>query len=154
MSIEKEEIGRYVRRDVAWVDGNTSLREAIIRMAARDFDAVLVREKGGVAGIITDTDILNHIAAGKDLDKVKAREFMSKCELKGTSPCSQLSEDETVANAIKVMAGSARRNSRPPTKRSKPRLIRRGSPSITGSRRPITGIPPSTSGSARINAIE
>lgn len=108
MSIEKEEIGRYVRRDVAWVDGNTSLREAIIRMAARDFDAVLVREKGEVAGIITDTDILNHIAAGKDLDKVKAREFMSKCELKGTSPCSQLSEDETVANAIKVMAGEGK----------------------------------------------
>lgn len=32
MSIEKEEIGRYVRRDVAWVDGDTSLREVIVKM--------------------------------------------------------------------------------------------------------------------------
>lgn len=61
-----------------------------------------------IVGVITDTDVIESMAGGRHLDQVKAAEFMTSCELmvkkEAKLPCIQLFENETIENALKVMA--------------------------------------------------
>jgi CBS domain-containing protein len=100
----KEEIRNFVRKDAPSVTPETTLKETLERMVEKEFTAALVREGDQILGIVTDTDIIANVASGRDMREVKAKEFMSSCELLGTNPCLQLCEDESIENAMKVMA--------------------------------------------------
>jgi len=100
----KEEIRNFVRSDAPAVTPETSLKKTLEKMVEKKFTAALVKDGEQILGIVTDTDIIANVASGRDMEKVKAKEFMSSCELLGTNPCLQLCEDETVENAMKVMA--------------------------------------------------
>ena len=85
-----------------------TLETAIRKMVDGACSALAVQSSGELIGIVTDMDIMESIRRNGLAGKVS--DFMVKCELlaeKGTkSPCVQLDEDESVENALKVMAGA------------------------------------------------
>lgn len=89
-------------------DINDSLRNVAEKITQSYAAACVVNSGDEIVGIITDTDVGDNIAQGKDLEQVKAGEFMTSCELitkrEGKLPCIQLFENETIENALKVMA--------------------------------------------------
>lgn len=88
---------------------NDSLKSVAEKIVVNRAAACVVKDQGDVVGIITDSDVVDHIARGIDLDRAKAGELMTPGEVisKGlgpTFPFIQLSEDETIENALKVLA--------------------------------------------------
>ncbi len=61
--------------DIVIVYPETTLREAARRMSERNIGAAIVPDAmGGRAGIITERDVLNSVAADQDLDKQLVRD--------------------------------------------------------------------------------
>lgn len=84
-----------------------SLKEVAEKIAKSESAACAVYSDNEIVGVITDTDLVDSIAQGKDLDQVRAQDLMTSCELitQGAAalPCVQLNENETIENALKVM---------------------------------------------------
>jgi CBS domain-containing protein len=84
-----------------------NLRTVIQMMVDNQSSALTVMMGKEVMGVVTDMDILESFDKNDDLDKTKAAEFMTTCELISnkeiTSPCAQLDSAESVKNALAVM---------------------------------------------------
>jgi predicted transcriptional regulator len=100
----------FVRTDIPSVSPEDSLAVVKEEMALRRADAVMVRTDDEILGLITDTDIINTMASGKDPEEVLARDFMTACELAGVNPCIQLHEEDELEDALKVMADNSVRH--------------------------------------------
>jgi len=117
-------IGEYMKREPLIVKPEASLREVASLMAGEGKDVVVVRDEDGlVRGLVTASDLFGAMTSyvlGKDLleqiprdirdvqvqeilRRTKTEEFMEACGL-GTQLCISLGEEDTVANAIRVMA--------------------------------------------------
>jgi CBS domain-containing protein len=58
----------HMSRDLLTVEANLTLTAAAQRMVARGVGAVLVLDGGGLAGILTERDVLRAVAGGIDAD--------------------------------------------------------------------------------------
>ncbi len=103
----KGKIKDYLRTDVPSVSPDATLREVATLLEKENTTAVLVKIGDEICGIITDTDVLANISCGKDLDTVKAEEFMTSCEIATkkatTCPCLQLHKEDPIQDAINLM---------------------------------------------------
>jgi CBS domain-containing protein len=118
-------IGDYFKRDPIIVAPETSLRDVARMMAEGDRDVVVVRDgEGVVQGLVTANDLfaamvssalgkdlleqipvdLRDVEVGKVMKRTRAEEFMEVCGLTGAQLCISLRPEDTVANAIRVMA--------------------------------------------------
>lgn len=103
--------GDEIRTAVKWaapsVDLSATLRAALTSMANSGVSALVVKSGAEVVGVVTDMDFMGSIANGDDLDTVTVSTFMSSCEVitdkQIKTPCVQLDETQSVANAIGVM---------------------------------------------------
>lgn len=100
--------------DTPAVNLHTSICEVIELMVKHDTSALIVKADDGVAGVVSDLDVLESITSQGDLDETKVSDFLSACELISgqsiTSPCVQLDENESVENAIKLLSTSGTHN--------------------------------------------
>jgi CBS domain-containing protein len=62
---------------VAAVDHETSLQEAVEALAAEDVGIVLVLGKGSLVGVVSERDVVAHVAAGTDLTHLTVGEVMA-----------------------------------------------------------------------------
>jgi CBS domain-containing protein len=62
---------------VATVDGGSTLDEVAEALAADEIGAVCVMEDGRLAGILSERDIVTHVAADADLSHLTAADVMS-----------------------------------------------------------------------------
>lgn len=62
---------------VATVDHETSLQEAVEALAAEDVGIVLVLGKGSLVGVVSERDVVAHVAAGADLTHLTVGEVMA-----------------------------------------------------------------------------
>jgi CBS domain-containing protein len=62
---------------VATVDHETSLQEAAEALAAEDVGVVLVLSKGSLVGVVSERDVVAHVAAGTDLTHLTVGEVMA-----------------------------------------------------------------------------
>jgi predicted transcriptional regulator len=99
-----------MRTDIPSVTPDDTLALVREEMALRRADAVFVKDGEDIMGLITDTDIINTMASGKDPEKVLARDFMTACELAGVNPCIQLHEEDELEDGLKVMADNSVRH--------------------------------------------
>lgn len=118
-------IADYMKRDPIVVSPTANLKEVATKMADNEKDVVVVRdEEGVIRGLVTAGDLYGAMVSsvlGKDLleqmpvdlrdvrvselmKATKAEEFMEVCGLTGTNVCISLGPEDTVANAIRVMA--------------------------------------------------
>jgi CBS domain-containing protein len=81
---------------VATVDGTATLSEVAEALGADEIGALCVTERGGLAGIITERDLVTHLAAGADLGHVLAADVMST-DLVSISP-----EDSVLQAALQM----------------------------------------------------
>lgn len=106
------------------VDPNESLADVSKKMAKHDKDVVVVKDGELVKGLVTATDIfyaMKSYVLGKNMLETipmeirdikvselmkgpMAIEFMEACGLTGTNMCIVLGEEDTVADAMRVMA--------------------------------------------------
>ncbi len=106
------------------VSPNESLEEVAKKMAEQEKDVVVVKEEGIVKGLVTASDIyyamksyvlgkhmlesipmeIRDVRVGELMKKPIAMEFMEACGLTGSNMCIVLSKDNTVAEAMRVMA--------------------------------------------------
>ena len=63
-----EPVAAHMTRDLLAVAADDSLRDVIVRMAARNVGAVLVIDGERLTGILTERDVLRAVADGVDLD--------------------------------------------------------------------------------------
>ena len=107
-----------IKNAVSWgtpaVNMQTNLREVIELMVKHDTSALIVKDNDEVAGVVSDLDVLESITSQDDLEETKVSDLLSACELISdrsiTSPCVQLDENESVANAIKLLSASGTHN--------------------------------------------
>ena len=117
-------IKKIMKKDPIIIEPNETLAEVSKKMAAKEKDVVVVREGELVKGLVTASDIyyaMKSYVLGKNMlesipmeirdieisELMKAPmaiEFMEACGLTGTNMCIVLGEDDTVADAMRVMA--------------------------------------------------
>jgi predicted transcriptional regulator len=121
----EEKISSYVNKDIVYVKPDATLREVASIMAGSETDVAIVRSnKNEVIGLITSQelfDALRSYVLGKDIlenievdlrdirvkelmRSVRALDFMNVCSLTGARVCIGLNENETIANAIRVLS--------------------------------------------------
>jgi CBS domain-containing protein len=121
----EERISRYVNKDIVYVKPDATLREVASIMAGSKTDVAVVRsDKKEVIGLITAQelfDALRSYVLGKDILEniqvdvrdirvnelmrgIRALDFMDVCSLNGTRVCISLNENETIANAVRVLS--------------------------------------------------
>jgi len=100
--------------DTPTVGLQTNLRDVIELMTEHDTSALIVKVDDNVVGVVSELDVLESIKSQGDMDEKKVADFLSACELLSDpsvkSPCVQLDENETVANAIKLLSSSGTHN--------------------------------------------
>ena len=84
---------------VAVVEAEATLTEVAEALAADEIGALCVTENGVLAGIVSERDVVAHVAAGSDPDNLTAAEVMST-DLVTVTP------DDTVLDAAKRMKES------------------------------------------------
>jgi CBS domain-containing protein len=70
-------VARIMVWPVATVPGEASLREVAESLAADGIGAVGVVEKGHLAGVVSERDVVNHLAQGANPEHVTAAEMMT-----------------------------------------------------------------------------
>lgn len=81
---------------VATIDHEATLADAAESLAADDIGALLVLRNHQLVGIVSERDVVQHVAAGTDLTHLQVGEVMSG-ELVTTSP------DSTIVSAARLM---------------------------------------------------
>jgi CBS domain-containing protein len=84
---------------VATIDSGATLSEVAEALAADEIGALFVLENGGLAGIVSERDVVTHLAAGADPAHLTAGDVMSS-ELVTVGP------DESVLVAARRMQDS------------------------------------------------
>ncbi len=106
----KDTIKSLVRLDSLTVTLEDPIRHVIQCLREKDVSSVLVCTGEEVVGIISDTDLVDTVASGEDIDAVLVRDVMTPCEIAAgdgtTNPCAQIDEDESVLNTLKVFSAS------------------------------------------------
>lgn len=117
-------IKTIMKKNPIIVSPNDNLANVSKKMAKADKDVVVVREGELVKGLVTASDIyyamksyvlgknmlesipmeVRDIKVGELMKAPMAIEFMEACGLTGTNMCIVLSEDDNVADAMRVMA--------------------------------------------------
>lgn len=82
---------------VATVDADATLAEVAEALAADEVGALCVTEEGRLAGIVSERDVVTHLAAGADPSHLTAGEVMSN-DLVSASP------EDSVLEAARRMA--------------------------------------------------
>lgn len=90
------EIRQVMMWPVATVDGGATMTEVAEALAADEVGALCVTEDGRLVGIISERDVVDHVAAGAELDHLTAAEVMTN-ELVSVAP------DEPVLVAARRM---------------------------------------------------
>jgi CBS domain-containing protein len=91
-------VRNFVKTDPLTIDANESVLVAAQKMRDRHAGNVLVLTKGEPVGILTERDILNHIAADDLLaSRLPVRKIMS-------SPMVSVTADTPLPEAVKLMA--------------------------------------------------
>lgn len=70
-------VSRVMSWPVATIDNEATLEEAAEAMAADNIGVLLVLRDGGLAGIISERDVVVHVAAASDLSHLKVGEVMA-----------------------------------------------------------------------------
>lgn len=90
-------VAEIMARDLEVIDGDLSVREAARRMRSADAGSVIVLDRGQLAGILTDRDIVVRVVAeDRDLD-IAVREVCSGEDLATVTP------DTSIEDAVEVM---------------------------------------------------
>ena len=117
-------VKNVMKKDPIIVDPNDSLADVSKKMAKKGKDVVVVQSDGVVKGLVTASDIyyamksyvlgknmlesipmeIRDVKIGELMKAPMAIEFMEACGLTGANMCIVLGEDDTVANAMRVMA--------------------------------------------------
>ncbi len=92
-----------MRKEYLVVDCNATLQEVLNKMVENNTTFAVVKKGNIICGVITEREIFSAIASKQDLKKIKAEEFMHACQLVGINPCAQVSEEDSVEDAIRVM---------------------------------------------------
>ena len=124
MDLEKK-INEYMKADPLIVAPTDTLKGVASQMSGKGKDVAVVQDiEGIVMGLVTASDLfgaLRNYILGKDLLEqmppdvrditvqdvlggTKTKQFMEACGLTGTDLCISLWEDDTIANAIRLMA--------------------------------------------------
>ena len=124
MNLEKP-IKNYMKKKPLFVLPTETLGNVADKMGTEKKDVVIVKDHEGIIkGIVTSQDLFDAIRTwvlGKDtleqtpgdirelkvtniMKGVYTKEFMEACGLTGTNVCISLGEEDTIANAIRVMA--------------------------------------------------
>lgn len=124
MNLDKP-IKKYMKKTPLFVSPTQSLGEVADSMGKEKKDIVVVKDtKGIVQGIVTSHDLFDAMRTWvlqkdaleqipREIRELKVtnvmkgaytKEFMEACGLTGTNVCITLGEDDTIANAIRVMA--------------------------------------------------
>jgi len=123
MSLETK-IRELMKKEPLIVDPDDHLAAVSKKMASKGKDVVVVMKDGMVKGLVTAGDIffamksyvlgknllesipvdIRDMRVGELMRAPQAMEFMEACGLTGTNMCIVLGEDDTVANAVRVMA--------------------------------------------------
>ena len=123
MNLEMK-IKEIMRKAPIIVGPDESLESVAKNMAKKGKDVVVIKAEGEVKGLVTASDIyyamksyvlgsymlesipieIRDVKIGELMKVPTAMEFMEACGLTGTNLCIVLGEDDTVANAMRVMA--------------------------------------------------
>ena len=103
IELRKEKARALARPDPATVTPQMALREALAQMREHGGDAILVKENGRIAGILTERDVLTRVF-GAEVDEARpVSEFM-------TSDPHTLSADASLLEAMQAMESGHYRN--------------------------------------------
>ena len=91
----------HMSRDLLTVSPGDSLSEVAQRMVDRDVGAVLVTDASGLAGILTERDVLRAVAAGVE-EKTVVSDWMTR------DPETMAPEDTTQQAAVLMIHGGFR----------------------------------------------
>ncbi len=125
MDLDKP-VKKFMKRSPLLVPPSLSLGEVATRMSEAGRDVAVVVERNQVKGLVTSHDIFDalktyvlgtllHEQTAADLRGIRVetivkgtytKEFMEACGLTGTTACLTLSEDDPIANGVRVMAFS------------------------------------------------
>jgi len=122
-----DKIKNHMNTTLVFADPSDRLADVIFRMSTAKTEMVIVKSKGSLQGIITETDIyytlvkdvfpkaLKQTGLSKDLNEIKiidlmrgppAQKVMAACESYGWHPCVDVYEDDPLENAIFVIQRS------------------------------------------------
>jgi CBS domain-containing protein len=88
---------------VAVVDSGTTLRQAAESLAADELGALAVLEKDTLVGVLSERDVVRHVAAGADLDETLVRDGMS-------TDLVTVQTDDSLGHAAQLMREAAVRH--------------------------------------------
>ena len=123
MNLEMK-IKEIMKKEPIIVGPDESLESVASNMAKKGKDVVVIKAEGEVKGLVTASDIyyamksyvlgsymlesipmeIRDVKIGELMKVPTAMEFMEACGLTGTNMCIVLGEEDTVANAMRVMA--------------------------------------------------
>ena len=90
-------VGEVMRADVAILESDSTVEDALNAMQEKNSRSILVSNKGEVVGIVSKTDVLFKVTSqGRNPGKVKLREIM-------TSPVTAVGPQTTIKEALELM---------------------------------------------------
>jgi predicted transcriptional regulator len=102
-----DEVGAAIRQDAPGVEFDDSIATAVATLKNSGGNALVVKSGGELVGILTAMDMLHSINRGDDPQTNTVAQAMTPCELitskAAKTPCVQLDEGESVANALLIM---------------------------------------------------
>jgi len=93
-----DKVATVMSDKVITVESGSPLDKAIKKMAKRNIGSIIVMEGRNIAGLITERDLLGHMAAGKTLDGLAVNDLM-------TSKIIMVRADQTIAEATQLLLG-------------------------------------------------
>ena len=88
---------------VATVGSGASLRQIAEALTVDELGALAVLENDTLVGVVSERDVVRHVAAGSDLDHTRARDVMS------TDPVT-VQTDDSLGHAAQLMRDAAVRH--------------------------------------------
>jgi CBS domain-containing protein len=103
LELRTEKARVLARPDPATVMPQTSLRDALVQMRAHGGDAILIKDDGRLAGILTERDVLTRVLGASVDDSEPVSKFM-------TNDPKTLSADASLLEAMQAMESGHYRN--------------------------------------------
>ena len=103
LELRTEKARVLARPDPGTVTSQTSLRDALVQMRAHGGDAILIKDDGRLAGILTERDVLQRVLGASVDESEPVANFM-------TSEPKTLSADASLLDAMQAMETGHYRN--------------------------------------------